>query len=116
MENFIHPKHVENGWWSNASAAYPTGHIPPWIRPWLCNSKRWPQILRDMLSTRHDCSKEIKGMLSGEIGKTIFKCWRFSFFLSYSPRLFLLEIVEIFFYGRSEGPRAVACTGAALLC
>ena len=26
----------------------------------------------------------------------------------------LLEIVEPFFYGKSEGPRAVACTGAAL--
>ena len=21
---------------------------PPWIRPWLYNNKRWPQILRDM--------------------------------------------------------------------
>ena len=29
---------------------------------------------------------------------------------------FLLEIVQPFFYGRSEGPRAVACTGAALPC
>ena len=19
-------------------------HIPPWIRPWLYNNKRWPQI------------------------------------------------------------------------
>ena len=22
---------------------------PPWIRPWLYNNKRWPQILREML-------------------------------------------------------------------
>ena len=21
-------------------------HISPWIRPWLYNNKRWPQILR----------------------------------------------------------------------
>ena len=29
---------------------------------------------------------------------------------------FSLEIVWPFFYGRSEGPRAAACTGAALPC
>ena len=30
----------------NACAAYST---PPWIRPWLYNNKRWPQILRETL-------------------------------------------------------------------
>ena len=27
-----------------------THHTPhsPWIRPWLHNNKRWPQILREM--------------------------------------------------------------------
>ena len=33
---------------------------------------------------KHDCCKEVKGMLSGGTGETIFKCWRFSSFLSYS--------------------------------
>ena len=60
-----------------------TQHTPhsPWIRPWLYNNKRWPQILKDMFkirntesSERHDCCKEVKGMLSGESDKTIFKC------------------------------------------
>ena len=23
-------------------------HISPWIRPWLYNDRRWPQILKEM--------------------------------------------------------------------
>ena len=57
-------------------------------------------------------------MLSGESGKTIFKCLQFSYFLAAVGYVhhFCLKSFSLFFYGRSEGPRAVACTRAALPC
>ena len=52
---------VENGWWGDAYAAYPTSP--------LCFKLKISKAV-----IKHDCCKEVKGMLSCETGKTIFKC------------------------------------------
>ena len=64
------------------------------------------------MQLRHDCCNEVKEMLSGETGKTIFQCQQFSSFLSYSTYIIFARNGFAFFYGRSERPRAVACTGS----
>ena len=65
---------------------------------------------------RHDCCKEVKGSPSGETGKRYSNVSDLVLFLATMRTSFLLEMVQHFFYGRFEGPRAVACIGAALPC
>ena len=55
-------------------------HIPPLSASHCIITKNGFKFKKKCL--RHDCCKEVKGMLSGESGKTIFKCWRFNVFLS----------------------------------
>ena len=53
---------------------------------------------------RHDCCKEVKGMLSGETGKTIFKCWRFNVFLSNITSIIFAWNRFAFFLRKVWGP------------
>ena len=110
---------VGNDWCGGCIRSIP--HIPPGFAPDCIITKDGLKFKRDVLNRkyrrqlRHDCCKEGREMLSGETGKTIFKCLQLSSFLSYSTYINVALNCSVFFLERCEGPRAVACTGAAAL-